>query len=141
MKRLFSITILLILALAIMAPAQDGYQPRVITTTIASGASITNGLDLGSCTPIRMTVSTVASGWTAANITMQTSDDEGTTYSNYFDQYGTEITMVVTAAGTAIQLDPATFNNLRYVKFRSGTSSSAVNQAATRTLRIACKIF
>jgi len=70
--------------------------------------------------------------WTTANLTFQTSVD-GVTYQNFYDAAGTEVA-VVAAASRTIYLDPAIFAAVPYLKVRSGTSGTAVNQAAARTI-------
>jgi hypothetical protein len=46
------------------------------------------------------------------------------------------VVSVTVAAETAVSLDPAQFAGFRWLKLRSGTSASPVNQAADRTLDV-----
>jgi len=72
--------------------------------------------------------------WSTANLTLQASAD-GTNYHNLYQDDGTEYT-VSAAASRHIILNPAEFAGIRFLKLRSGTSSSAVNQAADRTITL-----
>ena len=72
--------------------------------------------------------------WTTAVLTFQGSKD-GTTYANIYSDGGAEYT-VQAAASRFIPLDPADFVGCRFVKVRSGTASTAVTQAAARTVTL-----
>ena len=104
-------------------------------TTAADGLSAAIDLQDESLVGIQMD-----SAWTAAAITFQGSHD-GVTYGNLYDSGGTEVTI---ASGTA-QVDryiPFTtamldvFKGLRYLKVRSGTSGTPVQQAGARSLKL-----
>jgi hypothetical protein len=99
--------------------------------TIASGASLSNGLALQNNRAIAIQM---PSSWTAANLTFQGSYD-GNTWDNVYDDSGTEVT-VTAAASRYIILDPSVFAGIEYLKIRSGTSGSAVNQGAARELNV-----
>lgn len=105
-------------------------------TTIASGASLSSAISLQSNATtycgLRIFGIIMPSEWTSANLTFQVSAD-GVTYQNLYDANGTEITVVAGASRT-IQLDPAVFAAIPYIKVRSGTSGTAVNQGAARTI-------
>lgn len=75
--------------------------------------------------------------WTAANLTFQGSHDNAT-FQNLYDDGGTEIN--VTAAddrnisvSAEISLAISAF---RWLKVRSGTAGTAVNQGAARTITL-----
>lgn len=70
--------------------------------------------------------------WTTANITFLGSLD-GVTYCTVKDSGGTEVA-VTTAASTSHVLNPETFGGFRYLKVRSGTAASPVNQGAERVV-------
>lgn len=123
--------------------AAGGAQARYIDVTIAQSASLSSAATLGACTPVGIEVAIQAlAGWTTANLTLQASID-GTNYYNVWDEFGSEITLSVpSAANTApvrIRLSPADYWGIHSIKLRSGTSGSAVTQAAARTLRIVCR--
>ena len=70
--------------------------------------------------------------WTTADITFQASYD-GTTYYDLYDQDGNEIT-ISAAASRFIILNPDNFWGFHWLKVRSGTMGTPVNQAAARTV-------
>lgn len=113
-----------------------------LTTTaefiIASGASLSNTLDLGEQSLVRIEM---PQAWTTANITFQhATDGTQTTYNNVIDQNGTELTVVATAAQTAL-IPPGTYPALRFVRLRSGTVAAPVNQGADRIIRVVTSEF
>lgn len=101
------------------------------TATIANGASLSSAVD---CTLGRPNRIVMPAAWTAAVLTVQTSYD-GTNFNNLYDIYGAEYT-IQAAASRSILLPIADVIGVRYMKLRSGTSASAVNQAAERALTI-----
>ena len=122
--------LLLLLSIALPAIGQTPFLTRR-TTTIASGQSLTASIDLKD-QPI-LAIQMPAS-WTTANLTFQGSND-GT---NFFDVYNLEGDeyRVVAAASRYIVLSPFEFQWARYIKIRSGTTGTPVNQGADRTLVI-----
>jgi len=72
--------------------------------------------------------------WTAANLTLQASVDNST-WDDVFDFLGTEVT-ITAAASRFILLNPADFVSVRYLKVRSGTSGTPVNQGGARTITL-----
>lgn len=113
------------------------YDIQSVTATIANGASLSGAVRFGGLVPILIVVPAT---WTTADLTFQVSVD-GTTFGDFRDMYGTEIKATVTAAGNVIQLDPSTFAGVQYLKVRSGTTSSVVNQGGDRSIVILCKPF
>lgn len=105
---------------------------HVLNATIASGASLSDAITLGG---LRLFGVVMPAAWTAANLTFQASFDGGTTYVDVYDYNGLE---VVATASTSrlIVLDPVVFSAIPLLKIRSGTSGTAVNQGAARTLQI-----
>jgi len=101
------------------------------TATIANGASLSNAVNLGTSDLISIIM---PAAWTAAALTYQFSVD-GT---NFYDAYsGTaELTATSTGASRMISINAATYDAARYIKIRSGTSATPVNQAADRTLTL-----
>lgn len=104
----------------------------VLTATIASGASLSGAVDLGSGG--RAARIAMPAAWTTANLTFQASYD-GITYNNLYDKDGVEYTAQA-AASRSILLPVADWYGIRYLKVRSGTSAAAVNQGAARSLII-----
>lgn len=97
---------------------------------IANGASLSGAVVLPPAEYLAGIVMPAA--WTAANLTFQVSED-GVTYNDLYDQDGTEIN-VTAAASRHIILNPETFWGIHYLKVRSGTTGTAVNQGAARTV-------
>lgn len=101
---------------------------------IASGASLSGVIDIdgGLAYSLHM-----PSAWTTANLTFQASYD-GTTFNNVYDDAGNEVT-VTAAASRAITILSNYLTPFKYIKIRSGTSGSAVNQAADRAIIVELK--
>jgi hypothetical protein len=104
--------------------------------TISNGTSLSAAVDLETTAGIgaRLARIDMPAAWTAANLTFQASTD-GVTYNNLFDSSGGEYT-VTAAANAAIIVPLADFIGIRFLKIRSGTSGTPVNQAADRTLQL-----
>lgn len=99
------------------------------TVTIANGESLSDAAELLSLTLIGILI---PAAWTSAGLTFQASAD-GTTYGNLVESSG-EINIGTLAAGAFVSLDPAKFLAARYIKVRSGTSGTPVNQGAARSV-------
>lgn len=110
----------------------DGSEYDYQTVTIASGASLTAAVDMGKRELVRVDM---PSAWTAAALTFQVSAD-GTTYTNLYKD-GSEFSKTEAAASRGVGIAPADAMMMhRYIKIRSGTAASAVNQEAERTLTL-----
>ena len=97
-----------------------------ITTTIASGASLSAEISLDSWT---LDAIITPDAWTTAS---------GGTYNNLYNDGGNEVT-VTAAVDRYISLigdDKDSLGTARWLKIRSGTGASAVNQGAERTIRL-----
>lgn len=101
------------------------------TATVALGESLSGAVD---CSAGRAARISMPAAWDTANLTFQASAD-GVTYNNLYDSSGTEYT-VTAAASRSILLPLVDFISIRYLKIRSGTSGSAVNQTAARTITL-----
>jgi hypothetical protein len=101
------------------------------TATILNGASLSNIINLGSNDLISIIM---PSSWTAANITYQFSIDGV----NFYDAYSTtaELSSTAAVASRIISINSANYDAGRYIKIRSGTSATPVNQAADRILTL-----
>jgi hypothetical protein len=107
----------------------------VVSAVIASGASLSAEVDLNGlvCVGIEM-----PGTWTAAGLTFKGGNTSGALLNVYSDG-GTEYSKTVDAS-RAVYLE--TVNPLlpwRYIQVRSGTSGTAVNQAAERTIKLICR--
>lgn len=75
--------------------------------------------------------------WDAAALTFQGSFDNVTFFDLYMD--GSEVSEVVVAAKAyVINLNALAFMSVKYIKVRSGTSATPVNQTAARTIKLGC---
>lgn len=99
---------------------------------ITNGTSLSSAIDLGSS---RLFAIQIPSSWTTANLTFQASAD-GAVYANLFDSTGTEVTVNAAASEYIVFAVPATWLGIRYLKVRSGTSGTPVNQAADRNINL-----
>lgn len=107
--------------------------PRLIdaTATIANGASLSGAIDLGST---RLAGIQMPAAWTAAALTFQASFD-GVTYADVYSTGGTELSYTV-AASRFIPLSITDWGGVRYLKVRSGTTGTPVNQGGARTIQL-----
>lgn len=105
-----------------------------VDVTIASGASLSGAANLGGLHAVGVLMS---AGWTAANLTFQISVD-GVTYYDLYDKTGLELS-IIAGASRFIQLDLGIFAGFNFVKLRSGTTGTPVNQGSDRALSIICR--
>ncbi len=110
-----------------------GAQFTSFGASIASGASLSGVVDLGTYRLFGIVMDPIA--WTAAAMTFQVSID-GTNFFNLFDDTGVEINWTVLAQQFVTVSQPAKWQGIRYIKVRSGTSATPVNQGAARTLTL-----
>lgn len=103
----------------------------VFTVTIPANASLSGTVQLNEFVPVAIVM---PSAWDAANLTFQASED-GTTFLDLYGTSGSEL-QVTAGANRFIALDPVQFRGARFLKVRSGTSGTPVNQSAQRTLRL-----
>lgn len=98
---------------------------------IANGASESGPVELWN-----NTLTAIHLGdWTAADITLLAATGEKGPFVPMHDAAGDEL--VITAApNRMIALDPTATRGARYLKLRSGTTATPVNQGADRTLRL-----
>jgi hypothetical protein len=119
------------------SPQFNPPSPRdLVTTQIANAASLSDSVDLKGHSLIAIQM---PADWTAADITFQTSFD-GTTYQNLYDASGNEYT-VTTSDDRNVLIPAADFIAFRYLKLRSGTAVSPINQGGTRTVTLAIAPF
>lgn len=104
--------------------------------TILSGASQSDVIDCQMFVPVALLM---PASWTAATITFLAAfDDEedGGTFRPVYDADGTELAVTV-AASRHVVLAPDALRSARWLKLRSGTSGSPVNQGADRVIGVA----
>ena len=102
--------------------------------TIANGASLSGAVDLRGYVPYGIEM---PSAWTAAGLSFEVSSD-GVNYLDLYDDTA-EYTLAADAS-RAIGFPGANiFVGFKYIKVRSGTSGTPVNQGADRAIKILCK--
>lgn len=110
---------------------------RKITATIANGTALSDVLDMDTEFLAGMIVH---AAWTAAAITFQGSTD-GANFFNVYDEGGTEVSIASASvvADRFISFSDTFMHKLRacqYLKLRSGTAATPVNQLAARTISV-----
>jgi hypothetical protein len=110
---------------------------NTLTATIPTGATaLSPAIDLAGKTVVNILMSV---GWVTAVLTFQGSHDD-ITYGNIYDATtGAEYSITV-AAGVAVGIPPASpLLGWRFLKVRSGTLTTPVNQTTARALVIGCR--
>jgi hypothetical protein len=109
---------------------------RADEVTIASGESESSIYEMGGCCLLSFKA---PSGWDTADMTFLGSSD-GETFSPIYNDSGIEAQSAVVAGVWMSQdLNAIALSPLQYIKFRSGTASSPVAQAAERIIEISSK--
>ena len=117
--------------------AASAYGVTRTALTIPSGAAVpTSGIDLAGLTPVGIWM---PSAWTTAVLTFSASADVSPRC-EINDAYGGEVTAQA-AASRRIALDPALFLGMPYLRVRSGTTGTPVNQAADRVLTLVARVL
>ena len=99
--------------------------PKTSSVTIADGESLSNAVYIGG-----QLLYVLLPAITSAAITFQISDD-GVTYYDLKDDdaSGTETTLAASTGSIAYRLTGDDWKAVQYIKVRSGTAASPVNQA------------
>lgn len=104
------------------------------STVIAQNAALSAVIALNQIVPGAFRI---PSNWTAANLTFQSSDTEAGTFDNIYLDEGTEYTVTVAASRLVVLRQPLLLAHARFLKIRSGTSETPVNQTdADKTILI-----
>lgn len=104
------------------------------SVVISDGESLADSLDLGNNRPIAFEI---PSTWTTADITFQSWSYSEKKWVNMIDYQGNEIEYVpLTSTSCRINVYPIHFIGVRYLKIRSGTSASPVNQSGDKRIGI-----
>jgi hypothetical protein len=109
-------------------------EPGVQDVVIDSGASLSSVILVDSARALLALQMPAA--WTAASLTFAVSFDGTTFVPLYWD--GEEYTILAAggaAASLGVSLEPSAFAGWPFVRVRSGTSGTPVNQGAERTLK------
>lgn len=104
-----------------------------LTFTIANGASLSDAQELMG---FGLFAIQMPATWTTANLTFQGSYDNST-FQNIYDSAGNELTYI--AAASVCITDLPELAPFRYIKIRSGTSGTPVNQGGSRSLILIAK--
>ena len=102
--------------------------------TIANGASVTELLDLNGHVAIGIIM---PAAWTTAALTVEVSAD-GTTFNGLaYNDLSSQCNKIASpVASSAYALDLAGMLPYRFVRLRSGTTASPVNQGAERSITV-----
>jgi hypothetical protein len=105
--------------------------PKIIRVTIAASAALSAIAEIGDN---RIAAIVMPATWTTANLTFQASID-GTDFFDVYDEAGAEYS-VTAGASRYIGLDAGALelSAINYIKVRSGTTGSPVNQGAAREI-------
>ena len=109
-------------------------QINILSVIIPNGTALSGAFRLNGATLLGIEMS---AAWTAANLTFQHSID-GTNFFDMYDGAGAEVSLTVVAAHYVF-LPPADWSGIVYLKVRSGTGGTPVNQGAERVLKLVCK--
>lgn len=107
---------------------------EVVPVTIPNGGSLSGAAKIGLSQIVGLDVPTIDS----ATLSFQVSAD-GVTYRNAYDAAGAEVTTGAANTGNRFLAAPASVAAAAYVKVRSGTGGTPVNQGADRTITLICK--
>jgi len=105
---------------------------NVQTATIANGAALSDAVYLHGEVLVGIRMPAV---WDAANLTFQVSMDD-VTYLDAYSQAGAEHVVTVTGVDTHIWVDPTDFAGYRWIRVRSGTTGTPVNQSTGELVRL-----
>jgi hypothetical protein len=106
-------------------------------THFVTPVTIANAQALSSiivCKGLKLAGILMPAAWDAAAITLQASMD-GSTFLDVNDKAGAEVS-ITTAAGKCITLDPAPLQAFCFLRIRSGTGATPVNQTAQRVVTL-----
>ena len=104
-----------------------------IEVTIANGGNLSGMAELHGATIAALILPTIDN----AAITFQGSGDR-INFKNVYDDQGNEVSIVASTGDRAVRA-PAVVGSFKYIKVRTGTSGTPVNQTAARTIGIVLK--
>ena len=106
------------------------------TVTISAGSSLSNPVDISGFRNIAITM---PDDWTTANLTFMVGPRDGSPdqFANLYDSAGNEV--VLTAAEDRTITDIPELAPCRWIRIRSGTNASSINQTADRELVLILK--
>lgn len=101
---------------------------RYVEATIASGASLSDAIDIRAGTPVAI----IIPSWTAANVTFAVGRGPNICVPLY-DTFGNEV-MFPVQADSAVRVPEDVLRGWPYLQVRSGPSGDPIAQAAARTI-------
>ena len=113
----------------------NGMERAVTTLTIPAAASVSEAMPLGTRSLLGFVT---PAAWTTAQLTLEVSLN-GITWFNAFDSFAAQVgvyTNIPVATPTAYSIDNAALLPWLWVRLRSGTSATPVNQAANRVFQV-----
>lgn len=112
-------------------------QTRVISVVIASGVALSGEIDLEGYGLMGIIM---PGTWTTAGLSFEVSEASGGTFVDLFDDSNAEVVVAaIQAKAHGVELWQAALAPWRYIKFRSGTTGTPVNQVAERTIQLVLK--
>lgn len=109
----------------------------ILTATIANGASLSGEIDLGDH---KILLIYMPAAWTAANLTFQVANVSGGTFQDLYDDGGVEVNVTAAVSrAIGIDLNAGPLAGARFIKIRSGTTGTPVNQGAARSIVLVTK--
>jgi hypothetical protein len=102
-----------------------------LTATIGNGANLSDAVTLNGQ---QLAVIEMPAAWTAAVLTFQASMD-GTNYFNVYNDAGDEVYVIVDIS-RRVYVDIGALSQQKYIKLRSGTAVTTVNQGGARTIYV-----
>ena len=131
-KLVFALLALLSVLFPVQSRAAGDLAVVAVPATITSGTALAPAVDM---TIYRVFAISMPTTWTAAAITFQASID-GINYFNVVDDTGTEVSITAAASQYIVLTTPAKMLGARWLKVRSGTSGTPVNQGSTVVVNI-----
>jgi hypothetical protein len=111
---------------------------ETLTVIIPNGTSVSPTIDLTNTSLLGFVT---PSAWTTAALNIEVSDD-GTNWSSAYDAYGSLIGSVATpVVSSRYAVDMSALLPWRYVRLRSGTTATPVNQGADRSFKIIKRVL
>ena len=110
-------------------------QRTVLPVTIANGASLSGEVNIDRLTIVGIQFPAATEG---TAVTFQSLNSDGTTFSNVYDQGGTEVSITV-AADRYVTIADNRLTGLGRIKVRTGTAGAPTNQSgANAVLGLVC---
>lgn len=102
--------------------------------TVPNGAALSEAIDLRGYEPLAVQM---PAAWTAAGLSFEVSDD-GVNFADLYNTSG-EYTLTVATDRAVALSTPNELSGFQFIKVRSGTTGTPVNQGADRLIKILCK--